>query len=186
MEKCILDGDFRRSIMEKMTLAEPCRVSRSTSKRCFSRESWWWRERGIIPKPESSIATGIRWMCSVWGGRRELGEMEEMSFRRWGGENSQKEEDLKILRSTREFSKTTLATGKRKLALYLSSCFIGTSNCSREQLGILFWLPPRNENVGEVMEKLNRWALCLFRLQDLFVKWLSFPSMKPSFCVWVL
>ena len=33
--------------------------------------------------------------------------MEEVSFGRWGGENSQKEEDLEILRSTREFSKTT-------------------------------------------------------------------------------
>ena len=111
--------------------------------------------------------------------------MEEVSFGRWGGENSQKEEDLEILRITREFSKTTLATEKGKLALYLSSCFMEHLTVQGNSWVFSSLASTKNENVGEVMEKLNRQALCLFRSQ-ICQKWLSFPSMKPSFCVWVL
>ena len=108
-----------------------------------------------------------------------------MGFGRWGGENSRKEEDLKILRRTREFSKTILATEKGKLALYLSSCFMEHLTVHGNSWVFSSLASTKNENVGEVMEKLNPQALCLFRSQ-ICQKWLTFPSMKPSFCVWVL
>ena len=78
-----------------------------------------------------------------------------MRFGRWGGENSRKEEDLKILKSTREFSKTTLATEKGKLALYLSSCFMEHLTVQGNSWVFSSLFSTKNENVGEVMEKLN-------------------------------
>lgn len=53
--------------------------------------------------------------------KKKLREWKEMRLERQGEKNSQKDEDLKILRTTRHFGKTVLATKKWETALFLSS-----------------------------------------------------------------